>query len=62
MEAAGLAPKEGRGLNNPYAKIVLGDRKLKTRTEAETNNPVWNESFVLYVSNGKNAVETRKEA
>lgn len=49
VEAAGLAPKEGRGLNNPYAKIVLGERKLKTRTEQETNNPVWNETFVLYV-------------
>ena len=49
VEAAGLAPKDGRGLNNPYAKIVLGDRKVKTKTEPETNNPVWNESFVLYV-------------
>lgn len=49
VEAAGLAPKDGRGLNNPYAKIVLGERRLKTEVKPETNNPTWNESFVLYV-------------
>lgn len=49
MEAAGLAPKDGRGLNNPYAKIVLGERRLKTEVKPETNNPTWNETFVLYV-------------
>jgi len=49
VEAAGLAPKDGRGLNNPYAKIVLGERRVKTEVKPETNNPTWNESFVLYV-------------
>jgi Ras-related protein Rab-11A len=57
VEAAGLAPKDGRGLNNPYAKIVLGDRKVKTKTEPETNNPVWNESFVLPVYKASDLVE-----
>lgn len=48
VEAAGLAPKDGRGLNSPYAKVHLGERKDKTKIVEETNNPVWNESFVLY--------------
>ena len=35
----------------PYVKIYLDDKhqKQKSKTKQDSNNPTWNESFVLYI-------------
>ena len=36
------------GTSDPYVKIYVGDKKLKTDKIKKSLNPVWNSSFEMF--------------
>jgi Ca2+-dependent lipid-binding protein len=48
VEATNLLQKT-KLKNNSFIQIYLGNKKQKTRTIENSNNPKWNELFILYV-------------
>ena len=50
VEAAKLADKDKTDFNDPYVEIYIdAKKKQKTGTINNTERPVWNETFELYV-------------
>jgi Ca2+-dependent lipid-binding protein len=49
-EARDLKKSDKFGLSDPYCNIILGTQKAKTGVKMITLNPVWNEWFILEVS------------
>jgi Ca2+-dependent lipid-binding protein len=52
-QARDLIAADSNGTSDPYARIHIGDDVkggVKTRHLPKTLNPVWNESFTLFVS------------
>ena len=51
VEAAKLTDKDKTDFNDPYVELYVDEKKKKqkTRTLQDTERPVWNETFDLYV-------------
>ena len=50
VEAAKLADKDKTDFNDPYVEVYIDEKKKqKTGTINNTERPVWNETFELYV-------------
>lgn len=49
VEAKNLLQKNKLKKNNCFARIYLGNEKQKTKIIENSNDPIWNEIFVLYV-------------
>jgi Ca2+-dependent lipid-binding protein len=50
IEAAQLDDKDKTDFNDPYVEVYIDEKhKQKTRALQDTERPVWNETFDLYV-------------
>lgn len=50
VEAAKLADKDKTDFNDPYVEVYIdAKKKQKTSTINNTERPIWNETFELYV-------------
>lgn len=58
-EASGLKACDMNGLSDPYVTLVMDQKQIaRTRTVYEDLNPVWNETFELTLSSGRNLILT----
>ena len=51
VEAKHLTQKDTLSENDAFIQIYLDEKnsKQKSKVKQDSNNPIWNESFVLYV-------------
>jgi Ca2+-dependent lipid-binding protein len=50
VEATNLKQKDKVKENDSFIRIYFHNQKRKTTTIKKSNNPAWNEAFVLYVT------------
>ena len=50
VEAAKLVDKDKTDFNDPYVEVYINEQdKRRTKTLENTERPIWNETFDLYV-------------
>lgn len=59
IEGRNLIPMDVNGLSDPYVHLQVGDQEIETQYQANTLNPIWNETFTFQVKpNNPNLVIT----